>query len=158
MDEQAGPGVFFSGGSGSGSVRVPQSGDGDAARAQYNIPGILHFLRHEWARFEVERNQWEVERAELQVSPRFGSARLGSVRMLNDPAAVVVVCVGGSGLRVCWEQVDLRDYVTVLPEGQKPSETTGRGEVPLSDSGWCPIMGTQAGLADSGLIRTGSAP
>lgn len=75
MDEQAGPGVFFnSGGSGLppgvGSVKAPQTGDGggEVVRAQYSIPGILHFLQHEWARFEVERAHWEVERAELQVS------------------------------------------------------------------------------------------
>ncbi len=75
MDEQAGPGVFFnnnnSGLPGGGNIKAPQTGDfggGEAARAQYNIPGILHFLQHEWARFEVERAQWEVERAELQVS------------------------------------------------------------------------------------------
>ncbi len=34
---------------------------------QYSIPGILHFLQHEWSRFEMERGQWEVEKAELQV-------------------------------------------------------------------------------------------
>lgn len=75
MDEQAGPGVFFnssgsSGLPGAGNVKAPQPGDGggEAARAQYSIPGILHFLQHEWARFEVERAHWEVERAELQVS------------------------------------------------------------------------------------------
>ena len=33
----------------------------------YSIPGILHFIQHEWARFEIERAHWEVERAELQV-------------------------------------------------------------------------------------------
>lgn len=36
-------------------------------RLQYSIPGILHFIQHEWARFEMERSQWELERAELQV-------------------------------------------------------------------------------------------
>uniref|UniRef100_A0A3Q1EQH0 Striatin, calmodulin binding protein n=1 Tax=Acanthochromis polyacanthus TaxID=80966 RepID=A0A3Q1EQH0_9TELE len=76
MDEQAGPGVFFSTspGSGGGSIKAPQPGDvggGEAARAQYSIPGILHFLQHEWARFEVERTQWEVERAELQAQIAF---------------------------------------------------------------------------------------
>lgn len=35
---------------------------------QYTIPGILHFLQHEWARFELERSQWDVDRAELQVN------------------------------------------------------------------------------------------
>jgi len=34
----------------------------------YTMPGILHFLQTEWARFEMDRAQWEVDRAELQVS------------------------------------------------------------------------------------------
>lgn len=71
MDEQAGSGACGSGGAASfpcgGSLRIPQPGGGEPARAAYSIPGILHFLQHEWARFEVERAQWEVERAELQV-------------------------------------------------------------------------------------------
>lgn len=35
---------------------------------QYTIPGILHFIQHEWSRFEIERSQWDVDRAELQVT------------------------------------------------------------------------------------------
>uniref|UniRef100_A0A8C2P3Z7 Striatin N-terminal domain-containing protein n=1 Tax=Capra hircus TaxID=9925 RepID=A0A8C2P3Z7_CAPHI len=83
MDEQAGPGVFFSnnhpaagGAKGLGPLaEAAAAGDGaaaaGAARAQYSLPGILHFLQHEWARFEVERAQWEVERAELQAQIAF---------------------------------------------------------------------------------------
>ncbi|XP_074065801.1 striatin isoform X3 [Macrotis lagotis] len=86
MDEQAGPGVFFSnshpaaaaGVKGLGPLaEAAAAGDGaapaaaGAARAQYSLPGILHFLQHEWARFEVERAQWEVERAELQAQIAF---------------------------------------------------------------------------------------
>nr|XP_017525655.1 striatin isoform X2 [Manis javanica] len=83
MDEQAGPGVFFSnnhpgagGAKGLGPLaEAAPAGDGvaaaGAARAQYSLPGILHFLQHEWARFEVERAQWEVERAELQAQIAF---------------------------------------------------------------------------------------
>ncbi|KAK9540776.1 hypothetical protein VZT92_003206 [Zoarces viviparus] len=80
MDEQAGPGVFFnnnnnnSGLPGGGSIKAPQTGDvecAEAARAQYNIPGILHFLQHEWARYEVDQSHWEVERAELQAQIAF---------------------------------------------------------------------------------------
>ncbi|XP_014666471.1 PREDICTED: striatin-3-like isoform X4 [Priapulus caudatus] len=37
----------------------------------YSIPGILHFIQHEWARFEMERSQWEVEKAELQARIAF---------------------------------------------------------------------------------------
>ncbi|OBS80283.1 hypothetical protein A6R68_21523, partial [Neotoma lepida] len=85
MDEQAGPGVFFSnnhpgagGAKGLGPLaEAAAAGDGaaaaGAARAQYSLPGILHFLQHEWARFEVERAQWEVERAELQAHLDFVS-------------------------------------------------------------------------------------
>lgn len=43
-----------------------QSLDNDSA-VKYTIPGILHFIQHEWARFEMERAHWDVERAELQV-------------------------------------------------------------------------------------------
>lgn len=39
----------------------------DAQRPLYTVPGILHYLQHEWTRFEIERQQWETERAELQV-------------------------------------------------------------------------------------------
>lgn len=33
---------------------------------QYTIPGILHFIEHEWQRFQAERSQWDTDRAELQ--------------------------------------------------------------------------------------------
>lgn len=33
----------------------------------YSIPGVLHFIQHEFSRFEIERSQWDVDRAELQV-------------------------------------------------------------------------------------------
>ena len=45
----------------------PQDDQGPSRQQQYSMPGILHFLQTEWARFEMERSQWEVERAELQV-------------------------------------------------------------------------------------------
>ena len=38
-----------------------------SATTNYTIPGILHFIKHEWSRFEKEKAMWEVERAELQV-------------------------------------------------------------------------------------------
>lgn len=47
-----------------------------AQRPQYSIPGILHFIQHEWARFEMERAQWDVERAEFQVSVCSDALRL----------------------------------------------------------------------------------
>ncbi|ENN78799.1 hypothetical protein YQE_04736, partial [Dendroctonus ponderosae] len=38
----------------------------ETQKIQYSIPGVLHFIQHEWAKFELERSQWEVDRAELQ--------------------------------------------------------------------------------------------
>ena len=55
------PGVGLSGSASSG---LPTGAPG----MHYTIPGILHFLQHEWSRFEMERSQWEVEKAELQVN------------------------------------------------------------------------------------------
>ncbi|XP_077320933.1 striatin-3 isoform X5 [Lithobates pipiens] len=53
---------------------VPSSETGcelSARPMQYTIPGILHYIQHEWARFEMERAHWEVERAELQARIAF---------------------------------------------------------------------------------------
>lgn len=36
-------------------------------KSGYTMPGILHFIQHEWSRFEMERAQWEVEKAELKA-------------------------------------------------------------------------------------------
>ncbi|KAM9411209.1 striatin-like isoform 2-T2 [Salvelinus alpinus] len=74
MDEQAGPGVFFNNNSilaGGGKGLLPEGDAGEAARSPYSIPGILHFLQHEWARFEVEKVEWELQRAELQAQIAF---------------------------------------------------------------------------------------
>ncbi|KAI9595439.1 WD40-repeat-containing domain protein [Syncephalis fuscata] len=35
--------------------------------ATYTLPGVLHYLQQEWRRFERERNEWEIERAELKA-------------------------------------------------------------------------------------------
>lgn len=46
---------------------VTSNGGNPQSSPQYTIPGILHFIQHEWSRFEIERSQWDVDRAELQV-------------------------------------------------------------------------------------------
>lgn len=43
------------------------SGGNPEPTTNYTIPGILLFIKHEWSRFEKERANWEVEKAELQV-------------------------------------------------------------------------------------------
>ncbi|CAO3662176.1 unnamed protein product [Umbelopsis ramanniana] len=34
---------------------------------EYTLPGVLHFLQQEWRRFERERNEWEIEKAEYKA-------------------------------------------------------------------------------------------
>ena len=46
------------------SSQIPENDSG----TKYTIPGILHFIQHEWARFEMDRAHWDVEKAELQVN------------------------------------------------------------------------------------------
>lgn len=43
------------------------TGSSNNMQQPYSIPGILHFIQHEWVRFEHERSQWDVDRAELQA-------------------------------------------------------------------------------------------
>lgn len=80
--QQQGPGGNMSlspGGNGAAGSGVPPAAEGAGPAAgpelsrpqQYTIPGILHYIQHEWARFEMERAHWEVERAELQARIAF---------------------------------------------------------------------------------------
>lgn len=35
------------------------------------LSSVLHFLQSEWRRYERDRNEWEIERAEMRVSLTF---------------------------------------------------------------------------------------
>ncbi|CAG0880479.1 unnamed protein product [Cyprideis torosa] len=57
----------------------------ESPRLQYSIPGILHFIQHEWSRFEMERAHWEVEKAELNARIAFlQGERKGQENLKND--------------------------------------------------------------------------
>ncbi|XP_042533319.1 striatin-3 isoform X2 [Dipodomys spectabilis] len=82
QQQQQGPGGNLSlppGGNGAAGAGGPPASEGAGPPAgpelsrpqQYTIPGILHYIQHEWARFEMERAHWEVERAELQARIAF---------------------------------------------------------------------------------------
>lgn len=69
------------GASGGGAVGL----GGGAGGMHYTIPGILHFLQHEWSKFEMERSQWEVEKSELQARIAFlNGERKGQENLKND--------------------------------------------------------------------------
>ncbi|KAM9356162.1 striatin-3 isoform 2-T2 [Pholidichthys leucotaenia] len=74
------------GGGASLGVMVPHQPDElPRPQQQYTIPGILHYIQHEWARFEMERAHWEVERAELQARIAFlQGERKGQENLKND--------------------------------------------------------------------------
>ncbi|XP_006785925.1 striatin-3 isoform X2 [Neolamprologus brichardi] len=74
------------GGGGGGAVMVPHQPDElPRPQQQYTIPGILHYIQHEWARFEMERAHWEVERAELQARIAFlQGERKGQENLKHD--------------------------------------------------------------------------
>lgn len=72
-----GNGAPGGGGPAASEAAGPPPGPELSRPQQYTIPGILHYIQHEWARFEMERAHWEVERAELQVPGRGGRARAG---------------------------------------------------------------------------------
>ena len=42
----------------------PQSGQ------DFTLSSVLHFLQTEWRRYERDRNEWEIERAEMRVRLR----------------------------------------------------------------------------------------
>ncbi|KAK2587425.1 hypothetical protein KPH14_003138 [Odynerus spinipes] len=59
--------------------------DAKDQRPPYSMPGILHFIQHEWARFELERSQWELDRAEFQARIAFlQGERKGQENLKND--------------------------------------------------------------------------
>lgn len=80
-----------------GKVPVsPQIQENDSG-TKYTIPGILHFIQHEWARFEMDRAHWDVEKAELQVSLKqlfhghFLEAFKCELRPSNHPSVAFLV-------------------------------------------------------------------
>ncbi|XP_032480277.1 striatin-3 isoform X4 [Phocoena sinus] len=66
-----GNGAAGGGGAPAAEGAGPAAGPELSRPQQYTIPGILHYIQHEWARFEMERAHWEVERAELQARIAF---------------------------------------------------------------------------------------
>uniref|UniRef100_A0A8C4W5R9 Striatin 4 n=1 Tax=Gopherus evgoodei TaxID=1825980 RepID=A0A8C4W5R9_9SAUR len=51
--------------------QAPGRAAAGAGPGELSLPGILHYIQHEWARFEAEKSRWEAERAELQAQVAF---------------------------------------------------------------------------------------
>ena len=110
----------------------PQSGQ------DFTLSSVLHFLQTEWRRYERDRNEWEIERAEMRVRSRlttvigisglmFNLAILrrlglrfwkesdGPLRMLNSTSCAVSKCwnmrfvLNGTSIEVLPESVNSSD-------------------------------------------------
>ena len=51
-----------------GPAAVPAPAAGPAPGQEMNLASVLHYLQSEWRRWERDRNEWEIERAEMRVS------------------------------------------------------------------------------------------
>lgn len=68
-----------------GKVPVSSQNQDIDSGTKYTIPGILHFIQHEWARFEMDRAHWDVEKAELQARIAFlQGERKGQENLKHD--------------------------------------------------------------------------
>ncbi|KAK0567467.1 1,2-dihydroxy-3-keto-5-methylthiopentene dioxygenase [Tilletia horrida] len=59
----------FGPGSAAGTNTAGSGGPNGGAPAapEYTLAGILHYLQSEWRRYERDRNEWEIERAEMRA-------------------------------------------------------------------------------------------
>ncbi|KAJ1562696.1 hypothetical protein HK405_009022, partial [Cladochytrium tenue] len=61
----------------------------------YTLPGVLHYLQIEWRRFERERNEWELERSDLNAKLSFlENERRGLENLKTDLARRVRMLEG----------------------------------------------------------------
>lgn len=68
-----------------GKVPVSSQSQDNESGTKYTIPGVLHFIQHEWARFEMDRAHWDVEKAELQARIAFlQGERKGQENLKHD--------------------------------------------------------------------------
>ena len=100
----------------SSTVKTNNNEDNNA-RNQYSIPGILHFIQHEWARFEMERSQWEVERAELQVRIIIRKSSFSSPDFLLETSKMMVITCWW-GAQLIMKRVMMMDSVFVVLVGR----------------------------------------
>jgi striatin 1/3/4 len=70
QQQQPGPGAGMGGGMGGIPPPPPLNGQ------DFTLSSVLHFLQTEWRRYERDRNEWEIERAEMRVGDLTGVHQL----------------------------------------------------------------------------------
>ena len=112
------------------------NGGPPSAPLHYTIPGILHFLQHEWSRFEMERSQWEVEKAELQARIAFlQGERKGQENLKNDLVRrIKMLEYALKQERAKYNKLKYGpDASQVLDAGKPPGDEDAAGELPPLD-------------------------
>ncbi len=67
------------------SNNTSNSNQNERSAVSYTMPGILHYLQHEWNRYELDRQQWEVEKAEMMTKISFlQGERRGQENLKNN--------------------------------------------------------------------------
>jgi striatin 1/3/4 len=54
-------------GNGASSADAQSQAASGGAGQEMNLASVLHYLQSEWRRWERDRNEWEIERAEMRV-------------------------------------------------------------------------------------------
>ncbi|RSH81536.1 hypothetical protein EHS25_006158 [Saitozyma podzolica] len=62
-----GPGANMGGMINGGATTDGQSNSASGGAPEMNLASVLHFLQSEWRRWERDRNEWEIERAEMRA-------------------------------------------------------------------------------------------
>ncbi|KAM6225822.1 striatin-4 isoform 2-T2 [Porphyrio hochstetteri] len=122
---------------GPGSSANP--GPEPTGRGGLSLPGILHFIQHEWARFEAEKGRWEAERAELQAQVAFlQGERKGQENLKTDLVRRIKMLE--YALKQERSKYHKLKFGTEPPPGEKKPEGTepvsnGPAEVPALEGG-----------------------
>ncbi|KJH47052.1 Striatin family protein [Dictyocaulus viviparus] len=85
-------------------------------RPPYTMHGVLHFLQHEWSKYEMEKAKWEMERAEMQARISFlQGERKGQENLKADLVRRIKM------LEYCLKQERAKNY-RLTHNGQDPPE------------------------------------
>ncbi|CAJ0960920.1 unnamed protein product, partial [Mesorhabditis belari] len=115
-------GPSLAGPGGSDASENGQQDGKDERRPPYTMHGVLHFVQHEWGRYEMERAKWEMERAELQARISFlQGERKGQENLRHDLVRRIKM------LEYCLKQERAKCY-RLSHNGEEPPEMDYRDE------------------------------
>uniref|UniRef100_H2ZDP3 Striatin N-terminal domain-containing protein n=1 Tax=Ciona savignyi TaxID=51511 RepID=H2ZDP3_CIOSA len=115
-------------------------------KSPYSMPGILHFIQHEWSRFEMERAQWDVEKAELQARIAFlQGERKGQENLKRDLIRRIKMLE--FALKQERAKVHKLKFGTDLSVEQKHNESNGKCDFPSTVSKTNELQTTNAHMS-----------